>query len=62
MHKAPKDPARSAAALAFFKWTLAEGDEDADALHYVAMPPNVGKLIETYWKSEFKPATAAATN
>ncbi len=54
MYKEPKDPARSAAVLAFFKWALEDGDRQAADLDYVAIPPKVIKLIEAYWKSEIK--------
>ena len=52
MYKSPKDAAHSAAALAFFKWALDEGEGQAADLNYVALPPNLTKLIKTYWASQ----------
>ncbi|SPB17759.1 phosphate ABC transporter periplasmic protein [Caballeronia novacaledonica] len=49
-----KDPAASKAALAFFKWALNEGQADADAEHYVSLPPTLVKQIETYWDENIK--------
>ncbi|RPE77023.1 phosphate ABC transporter substrate-binding protein PstS [Vulcaniibacterium tengchongense] len=54
MYKQPKDPQRSAAARAFFKWALENGAEQAKALHYVPLPPELVQQIEAYWASEFK--------
>lgn len=54
MPRSPKDPARSAAALAFFKWVLENGDSDAAELRYVALPPNVVLLVEKYWATHIK--------
>ncbi|KAB7765258.1 phosphate ABC transporter substrate-binding protein PstS [Xanthomonas maliensis] len=54
MHKQPKDAARSKATLAFFKWALENGQKQADELHYVPLPPELVKQIESYWASEFK--------
>jgi phosphate transport system substrate-binding protein len=49
-----KDAEASKAALAFFKWALNNGQSDADAEHYVALSPNLVKLIETYWGENIK--------
>ncbi|WP_115572810.1 phosphate ABC transporter substrate-binding protein PstS [Xanthomonas campestris] len=54
MHKQPKDAARSKATLDFFKWALENGQAQASELHYVPLPPELVKQIETYWGSEFK--------
>ena len=54
MYKQPKDPQRSAAALAFFKWSLENGAKQAEALHYVPLPPELVAQVEAYWASEFK--------
>ncbi len=56
MYKQPKDPAASAAALKFFAWCYKNGSGMADELHYVSMPANVVKDVETYWKNEIKDA------
>jgi phosphate transport system substrate-binding protein len=49
-----KDAAASKAALAFFKWALNEGQSDADAEHYVSLPPDLVKQIEAYWSENIK--------
>jgi len=54
MYKQPKDVKRSADALAFFKWAFENGQSQANALHYVPLPPELVKQIEAYWTAEFK--------
>ncbi|NUS38394.1 MAG: phosphate ABC transporter substrate-binding protein PstS [Lysobacter sp.] len=54
MYKQPKDPARSKAALEFFRWALEHGQAQARALDYVPLPPELAKQVEAYWASEFK--------
>lgn len=55
MPKTPKDASRSAAAVAFFKWALENGDSDAAELRYLALPPTVVVLVEKYWASHIRP-------
>jgi len=59
MHKAAADPKRSAEALKFFKWSLANGGKLAVDLDYVPMPANVVKQIENSWK-DIKDASGKA--
>lgn len=54
MHKQPKDAKRSAGTLEFFKWAFEQGSAQAEALHYVPLPPALVQQIEAYWASEFK--------
>ncbi|GAB3507509.1 phosphate ABC transporter substrate-binding protein PstS [Pseudoxanthomonas daejeonensis] len=54
MHKQPKDAARSQATLDFFKWAFEQGQPQAQALHYVPLPPELVQKIEAYWATEFK--------
>ncbi|MHB1592189.1 MAG: phosphate ABC transporter substrate-binding protein PstS, partial [Sulfuricella sp.] len=54
MYKQPKDAARSAEALKFFKWALEEGQNEAKSLDYVALPTKLVKQIEVYWAKEMK--------
>lgn len=54
MHKQPKDAKRSADARAFFKWAFEQGGSQAEALHYVPLPPELVQQIEAYWAAEFK--------
>lgn len=53
MHKQPKDAKRSADALAFFKWSLENGQAQASELHYVPLPPALVTQVEQYWAAEF---------
>ena len=54
MYKHPKDEARSKAALDFFRWALENGQKQAAALDYVALPEALVKQIEAYWTSNIK--------
>ena len=59
MHKAAADPKRSAEALKFFKWSLANGGKLATDLDYVPLPASVVKQIESSWK-DIKDASGKA--
>ena len=50
VYKQPVDPAATADALKFFKWTHANGGPAALALDYVPLPPNAIQAIENSWK------------
>ena len=52
--RAARDAASAKAALAFFKWALNEGQADAAAEHYVALPAALVKQIEAYWSENIK--------
>ena len=54
MYKKPKDAARSKNAREFFKWAYANGDAQAEALHYVPLPDSLVTQIQTYWSKEMK--------
>jgi phosphate transport system substrate-binding protein len=49
MHKAAEQPARSAEALKFFKWSLENGQKMAAELDYVPLPTNVVGQIQASW-------------
>ena len=53
----PKDPAAATAALKFFAWSYANGDDMAKALDYIPMPKSVVSLVEKEWSSDIKGAT-----
>ncbi|KIQ98136.1 Phosphate ABC transporter, periplasmic phosphate-binding protein PstS [Lysobacter sp. A03] len=59
MHKQPADVERSRNALAFFQWSLHNGQAQADALHYVPLPAPLVDQVERYWASEFGFTTGA---
>jgi phosphate transport system substrate-binding protein len=48
MHRQPKNPAQSKAALDFFRWALEKGQAQAQKLDYVPLPPELVKQIEEY--------------
>ncbi len=50
MQKEPSDPAASATALQFFKWSYEKGDDMAKSLDYVPLPDSAVKAIEASWK------------
>jgi len=62
MYKSPKDPARSAAALAFFRWALENGGEQAANLNYAPLPAALVKLVEAYWASHIRGQGTATGN
>jgi phosphate transport system substrate-binding protein len=54
MQKAPKNPANSKAALAFFRWAYTSGDAQAKALDYVPLPDALVKQVEASWAANLK--------
>ena len=54
MYKQPKDAARSKAALDFFKWSLENGQKQAEELDYVPLPTELVQQIEAYWAAQIK--------
>ncbi len=54
MYKQPKDAARTATTLEFFRWALNSGQPLAEKLDYVPLPPVLVQQIEAAWKSQIK--------
>jgi phosphate transport system substrate-binding protein len=54
MHKDPRNPAATQAALKFFAWGYENGQQMAADLDYVPMPESVVKLIEASWAKNIK--------
>jgi len=54
LHRSAKDAAQRQAALDYFKWALENGQAQAKALDYVALPPELVQQIEAYWGTTFK--------
>ena len=54
MQKKPKSPEQSKAALNFFQYALDNGQPQAKALDYVALPAPLVKQIKAYWQVEMK--------
>ena len=52
-------PAKATASLKFFKWAMSNGDKQASALDYVALPQDVKTVIETSW-GQIKDASGKA--
>ncbi|KPC33734.1 Phosphate-binding protein PstS [Pseudomonas syringae pv. cilantro] len=53
MYKKAKNEEKSAAAFDFFKWSLENGQKQAEKLDYVALPKSLVDRVENYWKTEF---------
>jgi phosphate transport system substrate-binding protein len=53
MYKKAKNAEQSAAAFDFFKWSLEEGQAQAESLDYVPLPKALVAKVEDYWKTEF---------
>ncbi|MGZ5938862.1 MAG: phosphate ABC transporter substrate-binding protein PstS [Rhizomicrobium sp.] len=53
MYKQPKDFRRAKLARDFFRWSLENGQAQAEALSYVPLPPPLVRQIEDYWNSQF---------
>jgi phosphate transport system substrate-binding protein len=54
MPKQPKDKAKSSAALAFFKYALEKGQDQAKKLDYVPLPTALVQQIESYISANLK--------
>ena len=52
VHKQPSDVEGARAAREFFAWVYANGDAQAKALDYVALPDALVDQVETYWEAE----------
>jgi phosphate transport system substrate-binding protein len=61
MHKQPKFPDRSAAAIDFIRWSLGSGKSQAQMLNYVALPPALIAQIELYWQQSLEALTASVS-
>ncbi|HEY2346672.1 MAG TPA: phosphate ABC transporter substrate-binding protein PstS [Xanthomonadaceae bacterium] len=53
MYKKPRNAANSKVAFDFFKWSLEQGQSQAEQLAYVPLPSSLVAQIEAYWKSDF---------
>jgi phosphate transport system substrate-binding protein len=53
MYKSPKLPARTTAALEFFRWALRDGQKLAEQTGFAALPSNVVSRIDSYCKTRF---------
>jgi phosphate transport system substrate-binding protein len=54
MPKQPKDKAKSDATLAFFKYALEHGQDQANKLDYVPLPSALVQQIESYIGANIK--------
>jgi phosphate transport system substrate-binding protein len=53
MYKSAKLPARTRAALAFFRWALRDGQALAEQTGFAALPSTVVSQVDTCWKTRF---------
>ncbi|WP_031235032.1 phosphate ABC transporter substrate-binding protein PstS [Asticcacaulis sp. AC402] len=49
IYKEQYSPARGLAVLKFFDWAYSNGDEAANELHFVPMPPEVKAMVRKQW-------------
>ncbi len=54
IHRYPKNTARMRSALAFFRWTMEDGEDLARSLQYLPLPPPLVHLVEAYWDEEIR--------
>ncbi len=54
MYRAPKVPAKSEAAFAFWRFALGEGEKAASELGYVPLPPALVRQVKDYWAKTFR--------
>ncbi|MBS0193679.1 MAG: phosphate ABC transporter substrate-binding protein PstS [Proteobacteria bacterium] len=54
LYKKPKNAANAKVAFDFFTWSLEHGQNQAEQLAYVPLPPALVAQIEAYWKSDFR--------
>ncbi|WP_034412162.1 phosphate ABC transporter substrate-binding protein PstS [Derxia gummosa] len=60
VYKNSDKPEQTAEALKFFNWAYANGAKAAEELDYVALPPEVVKLIQNLWTTTVKDASGKA--
>jgi hypothetical protein len=53
MFASPRVASRTKAAVAFFRWSLQHGQDQATALGFVPLPPEVVSRVEAYWLKRF---------
>ncbi|MFC5740902.1 phosphate ABC transporter substrate-binding protein PstS [Dyella tabacisoli] len=54
MYKKPKNAEHTKVSFEFFKWALENGQKEAVALDYVALPDPLVQKIQAYWTAEYK--------
>lgn len=59
MHKEQENLRVAKEALRFFSWCYENGNDEAEALHYVPMPKEVVTLVKTLWKKSMTANGAA---
>jgi phosphate transport system substrate-binding protein len=53
MFARPRVQSRTKAAVAFFRWSLQRGQNQATAPGFVPLPPEVVSRVEAYWLKRF---------
>jgi phosphate transport system substrate-binding protein len=54
IHKKPENAERTRQILSFFRWAMANGQELAETLGYVPLPPSLVQRVETYWQAQIR--------
>ena len=60
MYKVQDKPASATAALKFFDWAYANGDQMADELDYVPLPASLKSLVRKQWADNLKDSAGKA--
>ena len=60
MYKTQDKPVNASNALKFFEWAFNNGDQTADDLDYVPLPPAVKDLVRKHWLANIKDAGGKA--
>ena len=60
MYKVQDKPASATAALKFFDWAYANGDQMADELDYVPLPASLKSLVRKQWADSLKDSAGKA--
>jgi phosphate transport system substrate-binding protein len=61
MYKQPQSIENAKIAVDFFKWSLENGQSEAEALRYVSLPTQLVQQIEAYWQASLAEPTYAAS-
>ena len=59
IHRYPKDEKRNREVLAFFRWTLENGQDMAASLDYLPLSSSLVQEVLSYWKANWGPSTGS---
>ena len=59
IHRYPKDDKRTREVLAFFRWTLENGQDMAASLDYLPLSSSLVQEVLSYWKTNWGSSTGS---